>query len=114
RAVAFKQHLFDKHALVDRDTRFCSMIDQQFVELSAGDLPRHRTLVMHGFEEIERTRFLARRVSKLDAVLSYEWALFQLVDQTHAPECPISVSHQRLADVMTGKNLFFEQDYLAA
>src|SRR5678815_3138247 len=68
---------------------------------------------MHGFEEIKRPRFLACGIGELDAVLPHKRALLQLLEHTHATKGPVSVSHQRFADVMTGKYCLLEQDYTA-
>src|SRR6185369_13114751 len=84
------------------------------IKLRARYLPRDGTLVMHGFEEIERPRLLARRVGKLHAVLAHKRALPEFLEYAETAEGPVSVGHQRFADVMTRKNFFFENDYLAA
>jgi aminopeptidase N len=68
---------------------------------------------MHRFEEVERPRLFPSSIRKLDTVLPNEWTFFQFLEQTQTPESPVSVSHQRFADVMTRKDFFFEKDYLA-
>ena len=85
-----------------------SMIDQQVIELRARDLPRDGTLVMHRFKEIERPRLLARGIRKLHAVLANKRTCLQFLEHAQTTEGPVSVSHQRFADVMTRKNFFLE------
>src|SRR5262245_33356716 len=84
------------------------------IELGARYLPRHGTLVMHRLEEIERPRLFPRGVCELNAVLPHEWTGFQFFKQAETAERPVSVSHQRFADVMTWKNFLLEENYLAA
>jgi hypothetical protein len=90
-----------------------SVIDQQVIKLRARDLPRDSTLVMDRFEEVERPRFFPSGIRKLHTVLSNERTFLHFFEYAQPSERPVSVSHQRLADVMTRKDLFFEKDYLA-
>src|SRR6185503_3089163 len=83
------------------------------IELRARDLPRDRTFMMHSLEEIERPRLFACRICKLDTVLPNEWTFLQFLEQAETSKGPIRVSHQRLANVMSRKYFFLEQDYLA-
>src|SRR4051794_39966416 len=69
---------------------------------------------MYRLEEVERPRLLARRICKLHAVLPNKRTLLQFLEYTKTTEGPVSVGHQRFADVMTRKNLFLENDYLAS
>src|SRR5216684_2927589 len=69
---------------------------------------------MIGLKEIERARFLARRVCELHAVLADERALLELLQQAHALKCEVSVSHQRFAYMVPRESLLFEQHDAAA
>src|SRR5262245_65069558 len=69
--------------------------------------------MMYGFKEIERTRLFSYVICKLDTVLSDEWTLLELFQQAHPLKSPVSVSHQRLADVMPRKFFLFKKDYAA-
>src|SRR6185369_7813739 len=111
--IAFKQHLFHKDALVHSNALFSSVIDQQMIKLRARDLPRDSALVMHRFEEVERPRFLTRGIRKLHTVLSNKRTFLHFFEYAEPSKRPVSVSHQRFADVMTRKDLFFEKNYLA-
>src|SRR6185503_6875461 len=98
---------------MNRNALLSSVIDQQMIELRARDLPRHSTLMMHCFKEVERTRLLPRGIRKLHTVLPNEWTFLQLLEHSQTTERPVSVGHQRFTNVMTRKNFFFEKDYLA-
>jgi hypothetical protein len=113
-AIAFKQNLLHEGALMDHHATISSVINQQLIELSAVYLPRHRALMMHRLEKVERPRLLPCRIGKLHAVLAHKRAVFEFLEQTHAPESPVSVGHQRLTDVMPRKHFFLKQDHLPA
>ena len=89
------------------------VINQQVVKFGACDLPRDRTLVMHGFKKIERSRLLAGRVCKLHAVLANERTLFEFFEQAETTKGPIRISHQRLANMMTRKYCLLKQNHAA-
>src|SRR5687768_9215617 len=114
RTIFFKQNLLDLHALMDHRALIGRVVDQQLIKLGARHLPGNGTLVMHSFKEIERTRFLAGGVCKLHAVLAHKRTILELLEQPHATEGPVSVGHQRLANVMARKHFFLKQNYLAA
>src|SRR5262249_34982303 len=70
--------------------------------------------MMKRFEEIERPRFFSGRIRKLNAVFPNEWTGLQFFKQAHSLKSKVSVSHQRLVDMMTRKSLLLEQHHTAA
>src|SRR6185369_5967191 len=113
RTVAFKKHFPHEHTLVRNHALLGRVVNEQVIEFRACHLPGDGAFVMYRLEEVEGARLLARSIRKLDAVLPYEWTFSQFFEQTQTPEGPVSISHQRLTDVMTWKDFFFEKDYLA-
>src|ERR1044071_2973395 len=112
-AIAFKEHLLHKHALMHNRTLIGSMIDQQMIEFRARDLPRDGAFVMDSLEEVKRARLFAGRICKLDTVLPNEWTFSQFFEYSQTLKGPIGVSHQRLANVMSRKNFFLAENDLA-
>jgi hypothetical protein len=55
RTISLKQHLLHQHALMYSRTLLSSMINQEVIEFRARHLPGDSTLVMHRFEEVERS-----------------------------------------------------------
>src|SRR6185295_11080653 len=99
-AVALEEHSLDRRALIDDRALLGCVFEQKFVEGGTSNLPGHRALVMIRFEEIKRARFAARGVCELNAVLANEWTLLELLENSHSLKGPVSIGHQRFADVV--------------
>src|SRR6185437_13863725 len=69
---------------------------------------------MDSFEEVERSRFFSGGIRKLHTVLPNKRTCLQFFEYTQTSKRPVSISHQRFADVMTRKDFFLEKNYLAA
>ena len=108
-AVSVPQGVAHRHPATDVDPVGPALSSIIWSKSLREHLPGRRALVLDRLEEVERLRHLAGRGDELDRVLLRASDLREPVEHAQTLEGEPGVRHQRLADVVAGKTIPFQQ-----
>ena len=96
----------------DLDAFLPGVFQQHLVELAADDLPGDGRFVLQVLVEIERRGDPAVLAGELHGILPREVRLVELLDHADPLQREVAERQQRLADVIAGEFLLFQEQHL--
>ena len=95
----------------DLDAFLAGVFQQHLVELAADDLPGDGRFMLQVLVEIERRGDPAVLAGELHGILPREVRLLELLDHADPLEREVAERQQRLANVIAGEFLFFQEQH---